>query len=259
MDMQKHTHHRDWLRLPENVIATISDKLSLSDFLLFSNVCKPWRSLQKETLLIHPNPLRGFPWLVMSKEGESEAKRCFSVLDNKLWKIKMPKADGGLIDAYTNYNKLVFSGDPGKATCVYMAFSYVSPIFFPWIPEAKDWLESCLEEETDDFLMDLISFNGCFYFLTREYNIRVVVAAYAYSTVQSNGYADQIDTQFYQVKMSPDIPLESSENVQIVRYLVEFRGEILLVIRFMRNLFKETYDFKVISVGFQSNGMGEIG
>ncbi|KAK4851494.1 hypothetical protein QYF36_015701 [Acer negundo] len=39
-------------------------------------------------------------------------------------------------------------------------------------------------------------------------------------------------------------------NVQIVRYLVEFRGEILLVIRFMRNLFKETYDFKVFRLDF---------
>ncbi|KAK3198945.1 hypothetical protein Dsin_022360 [Dipteronia sinensis] len=50
--------------------------------------------------------------------------------------------------------------------------------------------------------------------------------------------------------MSPDIPIESNENVQIVRYLVEFRGEILLVIKFTRNLLKETYDFKVFRLDF---------
>ncbi|KAK0601681.1 hypothetical protein LWI29_026410 [Acer saccharum] len=256
MDMQKHTHHRDWLRLPENVIATISDKLSLCDFLPFNNVCKLWRSFQKETLMIHPNPLGGFPWLGSIEDWLVIAKPLSYDSDELYIDIRISLlnpfsgAEVVLPEAYTNYNKLVFSGDPGKATCVYMAFSYVSPIFFVWIPEAKDWLESCLEEETDDVLIDLISFNGCFYFLTREYNIRVVDAAYAYSTVQSNGYADQINTQFYQVKMSPDIPIESSENVQIVRYLVEFRGEILLVIRFMRNLFKETYDFKVFQLDF---------
>ncbi|KAK1584123.1 hypothetical protein Q3G72_029968 [Acer saccharum] len=105
MDIQKHKHHkgedtknsRDWLGLPNNVIVTISDKLSLCDSLSFSNVCKPWKSLQKEALTIHCNPLRGFPWLVTSKEGASEAKCCFSILDNKLWKIKMPKDERGLI------------------------------------------------------------------------------------------------------------------------------------------------------------------
>ncbi|KAK3198924.1 hypothetical protein Dsin_022339 [Dipteronia sinensis] len=100
MDIQKlhKKNSHDWSGLPENVIATISDKLSLCDLLSFSNVCKPWRSFHKETLTIHRNLLPGFPWLVMSKEiGITEPKRCFSVLENKLWKMKVPKADGELI------------------------------------------------------------------------------------------------------------------------------------------------------------------
>ncbi|KAK2639547.1 hypothetical protein Ddye_027342 [Dipteronia dyeriana] len=107
MDIQKHKHRRgknkinscDWSRLPRNAIATISDKLSLCDLLSFSNVCKSWRSFQKQTSMMmdYRNPLRGFPWLVMSKETGSEPKRCFSILENKLWKMKMPKADGGFI------------------------------------------------------------------------------------------------------------------------------------------------------------------
>ncbi|KAK1582027.1 hypothetical protein Q3G72_011132 [Acer saccharum] len=93
MDIQKNNHHRgedrktsrDWSRLPETVIATISDKLSLCEFLSFSDVCKPWRSFQKQTSMMnYRNPLRGFPWLVMSKDMGSEPKRCFSVLENKL-------------------------------------------------------------------------------------------------------------------------------------------------------------------------------
>ncbi|KAK3198956.1 hypothetical protein Dsin_022371 [Dipteronia sinensis] len=50
--------------------------------------------------------------------------------------------------------------------------------------------------------------------------------------------------------MPPDIQIESNEKVQIVRCLVVFRGEILLVMRFMRKILKETYDFKVFRLDF---------
>ncbi|KAK2639538.1 hypothetical protein Ddye_027333 [Dipteronia dyeriana] len=90
--------------------------------------------------------------------------------------------------------------------------------FFTSIPGAKDWLDSCLEED-EDVLMDLIFFNGSFYFLTKGYNIRVVDAAYAYSTVQSVDFDHysiddpMIGTLFYEVKMSPGIQIESNLNV----------------------------------------------
>ncbi|KAK2639636.1 hypothetical protein Ddye_027431 [Dipteronia dyeriana] len=85
-----------------------------------------------------------------------------------------------------------------------MAFIYASSGFFAWIPGAKDWLDSRLEKY-DDVLSDLISFNGSFYFLTWGYNSRVADAAYAYATVQNSiGFDDHVDTQFYEVKMSPD-------------------------------------------------------
>ncbi|KAI9185599.1 hypothetical protein LWI28_008667 [Acer negundo] len=229
----------------------------------------------------------------MSKETGSEPKRCFSVLENKLWKMKMPKANAGLIwgsfedwlifvkshsckllysirisllnpfsgaevilpEIDTTYHKLVFSGDPNKETCVYMAFSYTSGDFFTCIPGAKDWLDSCLEED-DEVLLDLISFNGSFYFLTKGYNIRMVDAAYAYSSVQSIDFDHysiddpMIDTRFYEVKISPDTQIESDLNVQLVHYLVEFREEILLVIKFMRDLLADTYDFKIFRLDF---------
>ncbi|KAI9185600.1 hypothetical protein LWI28_008674 [Acer negundo] len=275
MDIQNHKREdeknsRDWSGLHNNVIIMISDKLSLCDSLSFSNVCKPWRSLQKETLTIHRNTLHGFPWLLMSKEIGSEPKRCFSVLENKLWKMKMPKADRGLMiqgsfedwliftkspsdtlfgirisllnpfsgaevvlpKADTRYHKLVFSGDPNKETCVYMAFSYVSRVFFRMDSRSKRLV---------GFL-----FGG-----------RVVDAVYAYSTVQSVDFDHysidhpmMIDTRFHEVKMSPDIQIQSDLKKQLAHYLVEFCGEILLVIRFTRNLFKETYDFKVFRLDF---------
>ncbi|KAK0595735.1 hypothetical protein LWI29_009514 [Acer saccharum] len=104
-----------------------------------------------------------------------------------------------------------------------------------------------IKERTDDVLIDLICFKGCFYLLTMEYNIRVLDAAYAYTAIQRQGYKEQIDTRFYEIEMSSDIPRESIRDldVQIFLYLVEFGDEILLVIRFLRNCFEETYDFKV--------------
>ncbi|KAK1577754.1 hypothetical protein Q3G72_024524 [Acer saccharum] len=58
------------------------------------------------------------------------------------------------------------------------------------------------KERTDDVLIDLICFKGCFYLLTMEYNIRVLDAAYAYTAIQRQGYKEQIDTRFYEIEMS---------------------------------------------------------
>ncbi|KAK0602282.1 hypothetical protein LWI29_031977 [Acer saccharum] len=147
MDIQKHKHQRgedkknshDWSGLPNDVIATISDKLSLCDSLSFSNVCKPWRSLQKETLTIHRNPLRGFPWLVMSKEMGSKPKSCFSVLENKLWKIKMPKADAGLMIRGLFEDWLIFAKSPSDESLFSIRISLLNPFSGAEVvlPEAK--------------------------------------------------------------------------------------------------------------------------
>ncbi|KAK3198018.1 hypothetical protein Dsin_021433 [Dipteronia sinensis] len=95
-----------------------------------------------------------------------------------------------------------------------------------------------------DYLSDLICFKGCFCLLTKEYNIRVLDAAYAYSTIQTQGYKKEIDTQFYEIEMSSDI----SREILILRYPVEFGDQILLGIRFSRNHFEETYNFKVFQL-----------
>ncbi|KAK3198076.1 hypothetical protein Dsin_021491 [Dipteronia sinensis] len=51
--------------------------------------------------------------------------------------------------------------------------------------------------------------------------------------------------------MSFDIPRENphGSDIQIFHYLVEFGDGILLVIRFIRNHFKETYDIKIFRLG----------
>ncbi|KAK3198078.1 hypothetical protein Dsin_021493 [Dipteronia sinensis] len=114
--------------------------------------------------------------------------------------------------------------------------------FDEWIPESKDWCRCGFDVDVpDDYVTDLICFKGCFYLLTKEYNIRVLDTAYAYSTIQTQSYKEDIDIQFYEIEMSPDVPRE----ILILRYLVEFGDEILLAIRFIRNDFEETYDFKV--------------
>ncbi|KAI9187171.1 hypothetical protein LWI28_025150 [Acer negundo] len=151
-----------------------------------------------------------------------------------------------LPDTYNINNMLVFSGDPGKQNCVYMLFRNSGISFDVWIPEAKDWCRWGFDVDVpdDDYLTDLICFKGCFYLLTKEYNIRVLDGVYAYSTIQTQGYKKDIDTQFYEIEMSPDVPRE----LLILRYPVEFGDEILLVVRFLRNLFEEIYDFKVFQL-----------
>ncbi|KAK0601959.1 hypothetical protein LWI29_029080 [Acer saccharum] len=275
---------RDWSTLPGGVVGKISDNLSLYDYLCFSNVCKTWRSYQEETITLHRNRRSpGFPWLVMSKETEAQTISSISLLEkNKLWQLEMPCSSGGLfwgciedwliivkpindifltrmsiLNPFTGSevvlpikfmvnSKLVFSGDPGKQNCVYMLFCKMRSTFDVWIPETKYWCQCGPEEVTDD-LIDLICFKGSFYILTNEYNIRVLDAAYAYLTIQTQGYKKQIDTRFHKIEMSYDIPPRENTHmdIQIVRYLVEFGDGILLIIHFLRNHFEETYDFKV--------------
>ncbi|KAK2635428.1 hypothetical protein Ddye_030220 [Dipteronia dyeriana] len=148
---------------------------------------------------------------------------------------------------YILSGKLVFSGHPGKQNCVYMLLCDIRSTFNVWIPEAKYWCKCGLEEVTDDDLIDSICFKDSFYLLTKEYNIRVLDAAYAYSTIQTQGYKKQIDTRFHKIEMSYDIPRENPSciDIQILCYLVEFGEGILPVVRFLRNHSKETYDFKI--------------
>ncbi|KAI9186068.1 hypothetical protein LWI28_013441 [Acer negundo] len=275
---------RDWATLPGGVVGKIADNLSLYDYLCFSNVCKTWRSYQEETITLHRNQRSpGFPWLVMSMETEAQTLSCISLLEkNKLWQFEMPSSSGelcwgciedwlfivkhindfflmriSLLNPFTGSevvlpikdmvnSKLVFSGDPGKQNCVYMLLCYIGSTFDVWIPEAKHWCQCGPEEVTDD-LIDLICFKGSFYLLTNEYNIRVLDATHAYSTIQTQGYKKQIDTRFHKIEMSSDIPRENTPciDIQIFRYMVEFGDGILLIVRFLKDNFKETYDFKV--------------
>ncbi|KAK1584200.1 hypothetical protein Q3G72_030739 [Acer saccharum] len=241
---------RDWSGLPGGVVGKISDNLSLYDYLCFSNVCKSWRSYQEETL--HCNRSRGFPWLVMSKETETETITCISLLEkNKLCRLEMPNSSGGtllgmhsrLVDHHKTCRRGAWQHNENKDVTHESVHTIRGISFDVWIPEAKDWCRWGFDVDVPgDYLTDLICFKGCFYLLTKEYNIRVLDAAYAYSTIQTQGYKKNIDAQFYEIKMSPDVPRECL----ILLYLVEFGDEILLVKRFLRkDDFEETYDFKV--------------
>ncbi|KAK4859144.1 hypothetical protein QYF36_000142 [Acer negundo] len=111
-------------------------------------------------------------------------------------RVKQHKAQ---VDQYQDWSRLstkrckqykdqvVFSGDPSKQNYVYMLFHYKGTGYEVRIPEAKYWCGCGLEERTDDVHIDLICFKGCFYLLTKEYNIRVLDAAYAYFAIQRQG------------------------------------------------------------------------
>ncbi|KAI9182431.1 hypothetical protein LWI28_025314 [Acer negundo] len=221
---KQHKHQvRDWSGLPVGLVKTISDNLSLYDYLCFGKVCKSWRSYQEETLQRNRRSC-GFPWLVMAKEIEAQTLSCISFVEkNKLWQLELPTSSGGLIvgcikdwlmivksvckstkirisllnpftrsevvlpATFNVKNKLMFSGDPGKQNCVYILYNSTS--FDVWIPEAKDWFQCGSDEYvSDEYIDNLICFKGCFYLLTNEYNIRVLDAAYVYSTLQTQGY-----------------------------------------------------------------------
>ncbi|KAK0601638.1 hypothetical protein LWI29_025994 [Acer saccharum] len=265
---------RDWSGLPLDLVKKISDNLSIYDYLCFSNVCKSWRSYQEETLQRN----RGSPWLLMFKGGEAETLSCISLPEkNKLWQLEMPtfteaqiwgciedwliitkpfrestSIKMSLLNPFTQTqvvltgtfnveHKLVFSGDPGKQSCVYVL--YDSMRVNVWIPEAKAWYHYDFDEDMhdDEDIIDLICFKGCFYILSEDYNIHVLETVCTDTTIQTEGYKNDIDLQCYEIEMSSDIQRE----IQILRYLVEFGDEILLVVRFLRNDFNETCDFKV--------------
>ncbi|KAK0600826.1 hypothetical protein LWI29_018761 [Acer saccharum] len=267
---------RDWSGLPLDLVKKISDNLSVYDYLCFKNVCKSWRSYREEKLQRN----RGYPCLVMSKENEAQTLSCIIILEkNKIRRqLELPTCSRGqiwgciedwliiakpvweitrirmsLLNPFTRTevvlpgtfdveNKLVFSGDPGKQNCVYVLYDSMS--FNVWIPEAKDWCQCHFDEdEVEDYIIDLIPFKGCFYLLTEDYNIHVLETAYVYSTIQTQGYEEDIDIQWNEIEMSIDIDIPTE--ILILRYLVEFGDEILLVIRFLRNDFNETCDFKV--------------
>ncbi|KAK0588603.1 hypothetical protein LWI29_003129 [Acer saccharum] len=287
----KRNNGRNWSRIPENILAIISDKLSLCDYLSFSNVCISWRSFILEEIL-HDEDINnvnasislrrrcGFPWLVMSHDTSgTESRSCFSVLQNKSWQKKLPNSNRSffwgsfqdwlvmvtpfpenkfrlnifLLNPFSGiqvllpetsdfYNKLLFSGDPSKQTCIYLLLSFCNE-FALWVPGERHWC-TCYFEEEDDNLTDAILFDGCFYFLTRDFNIRVIDVACSFSIIEREGHDTRDDTRFYDVEMPLDIPRMNTESVLVLRYLMEFCGEIILILRFSRN-HEETHDFKI--------------
>ncbi|KAJ0034876.1 hypothetical protein Pint_24249 [Pistacia integerrima] len=263
--------------LPEGILEMISKRLALSDYVSFGNVCKTWRGIVTKAICAKPS--RGFPWLLMSGQYETTTRSCFSILENKMWFLQIPKSYGecvlsggcvmGSFEEWLimvkfhqcpfkisvinplsgveihlppvdeNYRKLMFSKYPGDENCVYMLFTRLWSKSIFWTLGAQDWCELGADRYYDG-----ISLNGYFYLLYNNNNIRVIDGTNILSTVT---------TELYEVRMPHDLPIQDDDDISMSsRYLVELCGEIILVYRYLRrkhdfhsSIRFETYDFKI--------------
>ncbi|KAF5196713.1 F-box protein skip23 [Thalictrum thalictroides] len=88
----------DWSELPEELLNIIAEKIDFyKDFLSFSAVCHPWRSVtlnhKRPSHLLKPN----FPWLMLTAddEDEDEDHRSFFIpSENRVFRLNLPEARG---------------------------------------------------------------------------------------------------------------------------------------------------------------------
>ncbi|KAF5749566.1 F-box protein [Tripterygium wilfordii] len=142
-------------------------------------------------------------------------------------------------------NKLVLSGSPFESNCVYMTLTKPSLKFSLWTKGAPIWTEVEVRYEIKqepEPLTDAAFCNGNFYFLTKNYNIQRLDAAYASSAIRRRS-TSEIKTSFYRVEM-PCWP-----KGQFFKYLMESSGDILLVIRFFRYVITCSFTIYRLDIG----------
>ncbi|XP_059627423.1 putative F-box protein At3g25750 [Cornus florida] len=83
----------DWVWLPKNLLDMILDKLvSLSEFVRFGAVCKPWQSVAMENKLkfVQNKLSRQVPFLMVPTEDNSNVRRSlYSITDNKSYDFQL--------------------------------------------------------------------------------------------------------------------------------------------------------------------------
>ncbi|XP_038712702.1 uncharacterized protein LOC120006650 isoform X2 [Tripterygium wilfordii] len=77
----------DWATgLPEGILDMIVERLHVKDWLCFSKVCKPWKSVVVSLSDTPRNPvLHGCPWLVAKSTRDQKRLIFCSVTERKLW------------------------------------------------------------------------------------------------------------------------------------------------------------------------------
>ncbi|XP_017407884.1 putative F-box protein At4g22170 [Vigna angularis] len=81
-----------WSSIPHDILQLIAEKLSFVDCLSMSKVCMSWNAILGEEL---PSTQRqGLPCLLVSGLGNNGTKTCISVLENRVWELKLPESCG---------------------------------------------------------------------------------------------------------------------------------------------------------------------
>lgn len=230
----KGKHHVDWSNLPQGILEMIAEKLPLIDCLSISKVCRSWNDVLGEELPCWQS--HGFPWLLVSGQQNKEIRTCISVLDNRVWELKLSEAYGkycwgsfrewlimvrdidsfilevkllnpfsrsqiSLPSIWNFYHKMVLSGVPIENDFVCMLLHSQHRELAFWIPEAQSWHRHKLTGEPFE---DAVFCNGSFYLLDGDFNIWQINAKSIRSSVSKSyahfGTLSSLEIQFHEIK-----------------------------------------------------------
>ncbi|XP_061368204.1 F-box protein At3g56470-like [Gastrolobium bilobum] len=190
-------------------------------------------------------------WLIMVKDLDSFSLEVSLLNPFSRRQISLPSI-------WNFYHKMVLSGLPSENNfiCMLLHSQYRELAF--WVPGAQSWHKHKLTGQPTQPIEDAVFCNGSFYLLGDGFNLWQIDVKSIYSSI-SEGYdgfgtLSQIETVFHEVKR-PEISvfqeiLQIYDDHQILRYLVESRGELLLVCRYFsakQDVVLETWNFEVYS------------
>ncbi|KAI9088586.1 hypothetical protein K1719_029700 [Acacia pycnantha] len=229
----------DWSSLPQGIIEMIADKLPSIDLVSLSKVCRSWNDVLVKDLPCWQS--HGLPWLLASGEQSKENRTCISILDNRVWELKLSEAYGKccwgsfqewlimvkdmtnfileikLLNPFTRsqvtlppiwnlYHKIVLSRRPLENDFVCMLLHSQHKELAFYMPGVQSWLKHKLMGEPFE---DAVFCKGSFYLLDKSSNIWQLDAKGICSSTSKGdvhfGSLFEPEIHFHEIKM-PDLP-----------------------------------------------------
>lgn len=281
----------DWSSLPRGILEMVAEKLTFIDCLSISKVCRSWNTVLGEELpswkrhgfpwlLVSSQQNKEIRTCISILENrvwelelsEAYGKYCWGSFCD--WLILVKNLDNfhlqlNLFNPFSGnkislpliwnfYHKMVLSGHPSENNfiCMLLHSQYRELAF--WVPGANSWRKHKLTGEPFE---DAVFFNGSFYLLADGFNVWQIDVQSIYSSIGKGdddfGTLSKIETQFHEVKrpeifqVQEGIIVQNHHDYQILRYLVECCGELLLVCRYFnakQEAVLETRKFEVYSL-----------
>ncbi|CAJ1956432.1 unnamed protein product [Sphenostylis stenocarpa] len=290
---QEKKHFADWSSLPRGIVEMIAEKLTFVDWLSMSKVCMSWNAILGEEhpcwqrhgfpcLLVSGQRNKETRTCISILENrvwefelpEACGKYCWGsfrgwlimvkCLDNFHLEVNLLNPFSGsqiiLPSIWNFYHKMVLSGLPYKNNFICMLLhSHCRELAF-WSTGANSWRK--YSELTGEPFEDAVFCNGSFYLLDGGFNIWQIDVQSIYSSINGgddSGTLSKIETRFHEVKrpeifqLQEWVGLQNRRTNQILRYLVESCGELLLVCRYFnpnQDAVLETQKFEVYALNF---------